>query len=77
MEVWEGSGSLWGAPGEHLGTEMVPKSAKKSVKRGLDGQFWRQEWANLARRCGPKSLENRKKKIDAKIGLSFLEVFFD
>ena len=30
---------VWGAPGEHLGAKMVPKSAKRIVKRGLDGQF--------------------------------------
>ena len=34
-----GSGSLWGAPGEHLGAKMAPKSAKRSLKRGVDGQL--------------------------------------
>ena len=38
MMVW-GSGGLRGAPGEHLGAKMAPKSAKRSFMRGVDGQL--------------------------------------
>ena len=34
-----GRGDQWGAPGKHLGAKEAPRSAKKSFKRGLDGQL--------------------------------------
>ena len=53
MEVWGD------APGEHLGGKMAPKSAKRSFKRGLDGQLGaKMGELGSARKWGPTSIEN-------------------
>ena len=56
------SGNFWGALGVHLGAKMAPKSAKKSLKRGLGGQpgaKMGQLGSKMGSQIHPKSIKNR------------------
>ena len=63
MDVW-GAEEFLGAPGMHLGAMMAPKSAKRSLKRGFDGELGAR-MGQLGSKLGPqihgKSIQNRSK----------------